>query len=480
MLISGRWRIATLVAGALVIWPVICPGPVHAATASPTRTGGADGTHLVMASSAGELPAGRRAEDESHSQRQGAGLRAALASERSGRVSGVSCTSAVSCMAVGSFTVGDVSLPVLGGDLWNGTSWTLTPMPAPKGASTGGLSGVSCSSAVSCMAVGSFTVGDIDRPVLAGDLWNGTSWTLTPMPALKGAASGGMAGVSCASAASCMAVGSFTVGDVSDPVLAGDLWNGKSWTLIPMPVVKGAASGGVSGASCASAASCMAVGSFTVGDVSDPVLAGDLWNGKSWTLTPVPAPKGASTGGLRGVSCGSAASCMAVGSFTIGDIDRPYVAGDLWNGTSWTLIPMPGPRGAASGGVSGVSCGSAASCIAVGSFTVGDVSSPVLAGDLWNGKSWTLTPMPAPKGASTGGLSGVSCTSKAASCMAVGSFTVGDVSSPVLAGDLWNGKSWTLTPMPVPKGAPACGAGDHEGLHSRVRYPAAARPQVWR
>ncbi len=42
----------------------------------------------------------------------------------------------------------------------------------------------------------------------------------------------------------------------------------------------------------------MAVGSFTVGDVSRPVLAGDLWNGKSWSLIPMPGPQGASTGGL--------------------------------------------------------------------------------------------------------------------------------------------------------------------------------------
>ncbi len=430
MLIANRWRIATLVAGALVIGPVICPGPVQAATASLMRTEGADGRHLAMATSARQLPAG-------------AGL------------SGVSCASAVSCMAVGSFTVGDVSSPVLAGDLWNGTSWTLTPMPAPKGPSTGGLSAVSCASAVSCMAVGSFTVGDSNRPVLAGDQWNGTSWTLTPMPAPKGAATGGLSAVSCASAVSCMAVGSFTVGDSNRPVLAGDQWNGTSWTLTPMPAPKGASTGGLSGVSCASAVSCMAVGSFTVGDSNRPVLAGDQWNGTSWTLTPMPAPKGASTGGLSGVSCASAVSCMAVGSFTVGDSNRPVLAGDQWNGTSWTLTPMPAPKGAATGGLSGVSCTSAVSCMAVGSFTVGDVSSPVLAGDQWNGTSWMLTAMPAPKGASTGGLSGVSCTLKAAACMAVGSFTVGDVSSPVLAGDLWNGKSWTLTPMPAPKGATA-------------------------
>jgi hypothetical protein len=148
VLVSSRWRIATLVASALVIGPVICPGPVRAATASLMRTEGADGTHLAIATSIGQLPAGTGLRTTVTGRVKVAAGRVALASEMSGGLSGVSCTSAVSCMAVGSFTVGDIDRPYVAGDLWNGTSWTLIPMPAPKGASTGGLSGVSCTSAV--------------------------------------------------------------------------------------------------------------------------------------------------------------------------------------------------------------------------------------------------------------------------------------------------------------------------------------------
>jgi hypothetical protein len=109
VLVSSRWRIATLVASALVIGPVICPGPVRAAAASLMRTEGADGTHLAIASSVGQLPAGAGLRTTVTGRVKVPAGRVALASEMSSGLSGVSCTSAVSCMAVGSFTVGDVS-----------------------------------------------------------------------------------------------------------------------------------------------------------------------------------------------------------------------------------------------------------------------------------------------------------------------------------------------------------------------------------
>jgi hypothetical protein len=52
------------------------------------------------------------------------------------------------------------------------------------------------------------------------------------------------------------------------------------------------------------------------------------------------------TDGVSGVSCASAVSCMAVGTFTVGNPGWPYVTGELYNGKSWTLIATPGPEGA--------------------------------------------------------------------------------------------------------------------------------------
>ena len=52
-------------------------------------------------------------------------------------------------------------------------------------------------------------------------------------------------------------------------------------------------SGSLSAMSCSSAAACMAAASFTTGNTSQPVVAGEQWNGKTWTLRPMPLPKGA-------------------------------------------------------------------------------------------------------------------------------------------------------------------------------------------
>jgi hypothetical protein len=98
--------------------------------------------------------------------------------------------------------------------------------------------------------------------------------------------------------------------------------------------------------SCSSAAACMAAASFTTGNTSQPVVAGEQWNGKTWTLRPMPLPKGTTSASLTAMSCSSAAACMAAASFTTGNTSQPVVAGEQWNGKTWTLRPMPLPKGA--------------------------------------------------------------------------------------------------------------------------------------
>ncbi len=100
----------------------------------------------------------------------------------------------------------------------------------------------------------------------------------------------------------------------------------------------------------------------------------------------------------------------------------------------------------------GLACPSATTCMAVASFAQGNPERPVLTGELWNGKSWTAEPIPVPAGAIVGSVSGVSCPS-ATVCMVVVTLTEGNPARPVLTGELWNGASWTAEPVPVPTGA---------------------------
>jgi hypothetical protein len=92
---------------------------------------------------------------------------------------------------------------------WNGTAWTAQAvLPVPSGASSVTPTGVSCTSATACTAVGfSRESGSPDAELTLAEAWNGTSWSVqdTPNPAAN---SNALEGVSCVTAGSCVAVGS--------------------------------------------------------------------------------------------------------------------------------------------------------------------------------------------------------------------------------------------------------------------------------
>jgi hypothetical protein len=115
------------------------------------------------------------------------------------QIMGVSCPTATGCIAPGTYTqftnAGEIEA-ALSKD-WNGTSWQQQPMTY---ANIGSLSGVSCSTATNCTAVGP---GNPDGP--AAEAWNGTSWSPQFLP-LVGPDRGVPTGLSCLSSF-CMAVG---------------------------------------------------------------------------------------------------------------------------------------------------------------------------------------------------------------------------------------------------------------------------------
>lgn len=248
---------------------------------------------------------------------------------------------------------------------WTGTSWAIQPTPIPSGA--GGdsdLSGISCTSATACTAVGSYINSTGHRVTLA-ERWNGTSWTVQPTPNPLGADSSDLKGVSCTSATACTAVGSYTsyVGTEGTQATLAERWNGTSWTIQSTPT--GADGRLLEGVSCTSATACTAVGEYRNGAGAVVTLA-ERWDGTSWAIQPTPNPTGAQLSYLQGVSCTSATACTAVG-FSDGNAP-PVTLAMGWNGTGWTLQPTPDPTGgqSASRRLEGVSCTTAPTCTAVG------------------------------------------------------------------------------------------------------------------
>ena len=196
------------------------------------------------------------------------------------------------------------------------------------------------------------------------------------------------------------------------------------------------------GVSCPSTSSCVAVGSFRSDTVPGAALV-ERWDGASWTIQNAPDPAGGSSSNLQGVSCASATACEAVGYSFFADGFRPFA--ERWDGTSWTAQSVPFPAGE-EGSLQGVSCASANDCVAVGREDTSTGSNAFVVH--WDGTSWAIQTALGPP--QTAELHGVSC-SAATACTAVGDAgaTREGGASATLA-ERWDGTAWTIQPSPSP------------------------------
>jgi hypothetical protein len=335
----------------------------------------------------------------------------------------VSCVSSSACMAVGSFNGGTLA------EAWNGTRWQVQATPNP--ASGAFLGGVSCTSASSCTAAGGSSAGTL------AERWNGTRWSIqaTPNPPQGG---GVLTGVSCTSASSCTAVGGR-----ADGTTLAERWNGTQWSIQATPNPP-PGNGFLNGVSCTSASSCTATGAANANTPNATTLA-ERWDGTRWSIqaTPNPPP---GNGFLNGVSCTTAAACIAVGTSDLNGSMTVLV--ERLAGSTWRIQAAPSPPGAATSYLNSVWCASPSACLTVGATTSRSRAQAAVA-EWWNGRTWRLRPIPSPAGG--GGLNSVSCTSLSA-CTAVGGRTD---SAGNIAGTLaerWNGTSWQIQSTPNPAG----------------------------
>lgn len=355
---------------------------------------------------------------------------------------GVSCASARACSAVGSYEGTDGTELTLA-EAWNGTSWSLQTSPNPAGATATNLAGVSCSSPSFCVAVGYYvTSAGMGLPLVEG--WGGARWAIQTFPVPSSASGGQLYGVSCVSAKSCSAAGGYSDSAGTGLTLAG-AWNGTSWSDQTTPVVAGATNSLLAAVSCASATGCLAVGNDTDSAGSNlPMTLAQVWNGTSWSTQTTRDQAGAVTSNLRAISCSAATVCTAVGYYTEGQ-GATLTLADARHGSSWSVVASPNPVGSVDAEFSGVSCSAAAACTAVGDYFSASGTGQMLA-ERWNGTSWSIEAVPNPAGAASSTFAGVSCTT-ATSCIAVGSFSNSAGQTLPLA-ESWNGTSWSVQDAP--------------------------------
>jgi hypothetical protein len=308
---------------------------------------------------------------------------------------------------------------------WNGKSWRKVTMTKPAGVTSFEVTGVSCASAASCVGVGSYAKNRVQHALAV--VWNGSRWRLLPTPPAVTTA------ISCAKPGHCVAVGAQT----------SLIWNGRTWRKISvgLPVFEI-----LDHISCPSLQFCMAEAPGEVvawngtnwkvlpdtkieGDAglwcTGPKFCMDVgqqasrWNGRTWT--PVPLSK---LDQLQAISCARSGDCVAIGLSDAARFGDTTLA-ESWNGTAWRVLPVPLES------IQAISCASATFCLAMMDTSPGPQKT-----QSWNGSKWSALPSPS----NLSDVQALSCSSPS-NCVVVGSNTA----------SVWNGTSWQTTST-APKG----------------------------
>ena len=369
---------------------------------------------------------------------------------------GLSCPATGSCVAVGQYENDGGQIEALI-DTQSGATWTalaaptgaLVPGPSYAGNSTVAvLNGVSCVAVGNCVAVGFYF--DNSSPaqneyglieVLAGGTWTplaAPTTGLSPAPR-TGPSVAALDSVSCASASSCVATGTYTdgSGDIQGLIetLSAGTWTAQAAPVGGLSPADVASSNGglqLQSVSCPAVGTCVAVGGY----VASGGRQGLIETLSTGTWTPAAAPLGALNpaalvdeagvlAGLAGVSCPVVGTCVAVGDYEDAAGTQPGLIETLSAGT-WAATNSPTTGlGSVSAGVDldAVSCPAAGACAAVGGFVTSTGTSQIAAVSLAAG-TWTATLIssgalsadPAPS------LTALSCPS-VGSCVADGGYT---------------------------------------------------------
>jgi hypothetical protein len=265
--------------------------------------------------------------------------------------------------------------------------------------------------------------------VRANGVWNPSAITLSANQTAQ------LLGVSCTSSTFCAAVGQEFVSGKELPLVA--TFNGLSWSAGGL-IGKYAVSSHLSAVSCVVAKFCVAVGTIDHTTGADTPIAA-IFNGSSWSLAPLPLAGSIGRQPKISVSCGAIGHCVSVVSALSAKPGQSIV--ETLSGSTWHAAPMPQPASQSSLFVSSISCADALHCVAVGHHATKPVIESLV------GSSWTQTVL------SVGSVSGapvllaVSCRS-VTSCVAVGStHLAGGVTAPFVA-RLAAGH-WSVGPAPA-------------------------------
>ncbi|MFI7642495.1 hypothetical protein [Nonomuraea sp. NPDC049400] len=217
--------------------------------------------------------------------------------------------------------------------------WETLPTPDP-GTGHNVFLDVSGTSGSDVWAVGQYEVKPhVPRHALAAH-WDGATWRNVEVPMPAGKNDVDLAGVAAIAPDDVWAVG--TAGTTNDLRIATLIthWDGASWKIVPSPNVGDENTPNhLTAVTAAGPDDVWAVGYAHQNAVSRPIA--QHWDGRSWTLVPLPSP-GAGHSVLSGVAARASDDVWAVGyapSRTTGHQIEPYVV--HFDGRAWTRVDTP-------------------------------------------------------------------------------------------------------------------------------------------
>ncbi|HEY1712269.1 MAG TPA: hypothetical protein VGG07_05175 [Solirubrobacteraceae bacterium] len=330
--------------------------------------------------------------------------------------------------------------------------WTVQPTPplpsdiqlppdVPPATGEGSFAGVSCASADACTAVGQESPGDVPAGELA-EVWDGTAWSVIETDTLDFDFGSKLVSVSCGAPGACIAVGS---GQSPNTTAVSQVLTETSAEGAGAPADFDIAE--LLSVSCASISECMAVGN--TGDFNQPLIIDHLADG-AWTSLNPPLPADSHPSLLSEVSCAAASFCMALGFDADGNT---FI--ETWDGTSWALTPPPNPPGATSSSLGVVSCPAVGDCVALGSW--GNQSGSHLLAEQFRHGAWEqISAPPLAADGSEPAIAAIACPARNV-CTVVGSATdpdpnTGGPTHPYAA-RLHHGRWELQAPLDVPGAA---------------------------
>jgi hypothetical protein len=319
-----------------------------------------------------------------------------------GVLNSVSCISLSACTAVGFEGTSTGGGTVLA-ERWNGGRWSVQSLPPVPGGQSQ-FTDVSCGSPRFCVADGMlvYSATFTGRVSFLVGTWDGSRWSIRKLRFGLTAGS-----VSCTSRRFCVLIEGCILPWCEKIGSVPETWNGSRWSRMSGTRQL---SGQLGAVSCVSAMSCVGIAG----------VSSAQWNGRTWSLV---APLDTSfvsdaAWAFSPPSCGSANTCVVVGSASQDCSCAPLSFIERWNGAHWSEQPATATYLAT---FSDVACVGPKLCIAIGNGSIQpETPKPVGFAERWNGTRWSRQSTVGPAGAFSGSLQGISCV--ASRCMAVGSW----------------------------------------------------------